>query len=1011
MAVTETNEKRFEQDIESYLLSDGGYVKGNQTFYDKSRAIDLTQLLAFIRNTQSKAWDRYSKIYGASAENQLYKRFQDEVVSKGLVHVLRNGIKDRGVDLKICYFEPASTINDVLVEKYNSNILSCTRQFRYSTENNNSIDMVLSLNGIPIVAIELKNQLTGQNVEHAKIQFMKDRNPKEILFQFNRRCLVCFACDHYDVWMTTELKGENTFFLPFNQGSNGAGQIGGSGNPPRDDYAIAYLWENVLQKDKLMAILQKYINVQIEEKTKIENGRKTTFKSAPKLIFPRYHQLDVVEKLVDSVKSIGSGKNYLIQHSAGSGKSNSIAWLTYRLAQLHNKLEEDVFQTVFVVTDRRVLNRQLQNTVTGFDHKIGQIVTITDKDNSTVLKEAIDDGKRIIITTLHRFPIIYQAVDAQKGKRFAIIVDEAHSSQTGNSAKKLKATLADTSIGVSEYADMNDVSENDVDTLDVITRELLSQGMHDNLSFFAFTATPKPKTLEMFGEPLPNGEYDSFHHYSMRQAISEGFILDVLKYYNTMESTCKIVKTVNDNPEYEEVPAVKAIRKYQKNHTDVMQQKVEIMVEQFRQVTLNKIGGKAKAMIVSPSRFHAVKYYHMINDYVLKKGYNDVKPLIAFSGTITVDGVEYTETQMNSTADLKISEAQLPDYFASDSFNLLLVADKYQTGFDEPKLHTMFVDKGLSGVKAVQTLSRLNRTCSGKNDTYVLDFVNNVDDIQTAFNTFYEDTKLEKALDVNIVYNYYDNMISYNVFNTEDVDKFVELYRKKNNQNNKDLGKISSHVQNAVNRYNDLNEEHRFAFRDCLKNFLRFYAYITQIVRMFDKDLHKTYLFCEFLFRLIPVNPSEPVKLEDKITLYNSKLTETFSGSIELDETSKDRILPPENPKKGAKKLDKKELLDNIIAKINLQSNLELSGVEMHIIEVIFDKMYFNNKALKKHAKMSDSDMFEKSIFPEEFDKTAQDCYSQQIDGYVKLFENTEFYKTIKNEMAKAMYLSLRSKK
>lgn len=1014
MSITETTEKRFEQDIESFLINEGGYIKGGQATYDKSKAIDLFLLKTFIENTQPKAWARFVKIYGANTESQLYKRFQEVVDDKGLIYVLRNGFKDRGIPIKVCYFKPASGLNSELVEKYEKNILTCTRQFYYSLQNTNTIDMVLSLNGIPIVAIELKNQLMGQSVDNAKLQYMQDRDSRELIFNFNKRVLVCFAADLYEVWMTTQLKGDKTFFLPFNQGSNGSGNIGDSGNPPREDnYVTAYFWERVLKKDALLAILQKYINVQIEEKTKIVSGRKVTFKDTPKLIFPRYHQLDVVEKLVDDVRERGAGKNYLIQHSAGSGKSNSIAWLTYRLAQLHNAMEEDIFQTVFVVTDRRILNKQLQNTVTGFEHKLGQIVTITDKDNSKVLKDAINDGKRIIITTLHRFPIIFTEVDSQKGKHFAVIVDEAHSSQTGNSAKKLKAALADTSKLVKEYAESQDVAEEDVDSYDVLVKQLLTQGKHNNLSFFAFTATPKPKTLEMFGEPLPNGQYDAFHHYSMRQAIAEGFILDVLKYYNTMENTWEIAKNTKENPEYEETPAVTAIKKYQKNHPYVMEQKVEIIVEQFRQVTLSKMHGKAKAMVVSPSRLHAVKYFKMIKEYCKKKGYDDVHPLVAFSGSVKEGDKEYTESMLNSTDELKISESQLTNYFASDAYNILVVADKYQTGFDEPKLHTMFVDKGLRGVKAVQTLSRLNRICAseGKVDTYILDFYNSEEDIQKSFQTFYEDTRLEKSLDVNIVYGYHDKMMSFCLWNDEDVDKFVKIYSKKGVQTAQDLGKIVAVIKPSVDRYNNLSDENRFAFRDALRNFIRFYAYITQVTRMFDTELHKAYLFSEYMFRLMPKTHREHINLENQIILVNSKLTETFSGSIDLNPTDKDKVVKPESPKKSTKKVDKTDLLENIIEKINFMYQGNFTKADRLIVETIFDRMFNASKKLKKHAKNSDEEMFEKSIFPDEFEKIAQKCYEESVDSFSKLFENKEFYTRVMSEMGKVMYLSLRSKK
>lgn len=1010
----DTTEKRFEQDIETYLLSEeGGYIKGSMATYDKSKAIDLLLLKTFISNTQPKAWDRFCKLYGTSADKQLYKRFDEEVQEKGLIHVLRNGIKDRGIEFKICYFAPSSGLNDDLVQKYNSNILTCTRQFYYSEKNTNSIDMVLSLNGIPVVSIELKNQLKGQCVENAKVQYMHDRDPKELLFNFNRRILVYFAADLYEVWMTTKLDRENTVFLPFNQGSNGAGNIGDAGNPSPendDDYVTAYFWKNVLQKDALMALLQRYISVQVEDKTKIENGRRVTYKDNPKIIFPRYHQYDVVEKVIADVEHRGAGKNYLIQHSAGSGKSNSIAWLTYRLATLHNEMEENIFSSVFVVTDRRVLNSQLQNTVLGFEHKAGQIVTITNKDSSEALKNAIDDGKKIIITTLYRFPIIYKQIGAQHGKNFAVIVDEAHSSQSGNSAKKLKAVLADTDKTIKEYADIYELADDEVDATDEIVLEMLTQGKHSNLSFFAFTATPKPKTLELFGELQPDGSYVAFHNYSMRQAISEGFILDVLQNYSTIENTWEIAKKIKENPEYEETPAMQAIRKYQKNHEHVIQQKIEIIVEQFRQVTLSKINGKAKAMVVCPSRLHAVKYYQMIKEYCNKKGYNDVKPLVAFSGVVNDDGVEYTESKLNSTDNLTISEAQLPDYFASDAYNMLVVADKYQTGFDEPKLHTMFVDKALRGVKAVQTLSRLNRTCKNKVDTYILDFVNSPEVIEKAFQTFYEDTKLVGALDINTVYSYYDRAVEFSLWSDDDVEKFVALYKKKGTQSEKDLGKITACMKYAVNGYNNLSSEKQDEFRSELKNFLRFYAYITQITRMFDQDLHKAYLFCEYLFRLLPKRHHERINLDDQVLLVNSKLTETFSGSIELKK-GEGAIVKPESKTSIKRKTDRKDLLENIIEKINLMYQGQFTEGDRVIVETIFDRIFHESKKLRKHAQNSDEEMFAKSIFPDEFEKIAEDCYAESMDSFAKLFENKEFYERVMAEMARTMYYSLRNKK
>ena len=1002
-----TKEKDFEADIEAYLLAEGGYRKGSMATFDAKRAIDMPTMMEFVQTTQPKMWERYEKVYGANAENQLYKIFQSNVASYGLIHVLRNGIKDRGMAIRFCYFAPASNLNEDLVEKYKNNILTCTRQFAYSTQNHNTIDMVLSLNGIPIVALELKNQLTGQNVANAKHQFMVDRDPKELIFRFNMRILAYFAVDLQEVAMTTCLQGENTFFLPFNQGSNGAGNIGDGGNPQNPNgYMTSYLWERVLKREMLLSLVQRYITVQESESISLVKGKQVK-KTSTRLIFPRYHQLDVVEKLVADTKATTCGKNYLIQHSAGSGKSNSIAWLTYRLASLHNEAEEEIFQTVFVVTDRRVLNRQLQNTILGFDHKVGQIETISDKDPSTKLKDAINDHKRIIITTLHRFPIIYKELDEHVGKNFAVIVDEAHSSQSGKSAEKLKTALADTDEALKELAEMEGKTEAELkDDMDVMTETLLAQGQHKNLYFYAFTATPKPKTLQTFGTMRADGSFDAFHHYSMRQAIDEHFIEDVLKFYTTLETSYEIAKAIRENPEYEEPPAARAIRAYHDNHEAVLAQKIEVVVEKFREITLHKIGGWAKAMLVSPSRAHAVRYLFMMREYCKKMGYTDVKPLVAFSGAVEYNGVEYTESQLNATEQYHITESNLPLYFGSDLYNILIVAEKYQTGFDQPLLHTMFVDKGLRGVKAVQTLSRLNRTCKGKNDTYILDFVNRAEDIVDSFKPFYEETILGEGVDVNVVYKYKTEIDAFHLWGEDAEEKVYKIYDSANKQQTAtDLGKLTSALKPVLDVYEILTEENQFKVRYLVKNFIRFYAYMAQIARTFDKELYKTYVFCEILYKLLPKTAHQKIDLSAKLALVNNKLTETFSGSLELHPTKEEKTLDPEKGGQGNKPEEKRDLLTNIIDKINLMYAGQFTEADRVIVETIFDKMQKGGATLKKQAKNSDPNMFAENIFPKEFEKIAQSCYMEQMDAFSKLFEDEQFYKRVMHEMAKAMYL------
>lgn len=758
-------EKQFESDIECSLLTYGGYAKGDAKAFDRTVALDVATLISFVKATQPKSWEKYETIYGTSCEKSFVERFCKEVRSLGLLSVLRHGFKDRGITFRVVYWKPETSINHTAQAQYEHNVLHCTRQLHYSVSNENSIDIVLFLNGIPVVSMELKNQFTGQDTDNAIRQYKFDRASKDTIFEFKNRVLVHFAVDLYNVFMTTRLQGVNTYFLPFNQGSNGSGNVGGKGNPQNPDgYQTAYLWEKVLAKDSLLEILHKYMHLQVEIKED-KNGNKTRKET---MIFPRYHQLDVVTRLLADVKANGAGHNYLIQHSAGSGKSNSIAWLSHRLSGLHNDLDQKIFRSVIVVTDRKVLDSQLQDTIYQFDHVDGVVQKI-DK-NAAQLKDAIDNGAPIIITTLQKFPVIYREVMGQK-HNFAIIVDEAHSSQTGEAARKLKKALADTSVALEEYARLEgELEESTPDQEDKILNELATQGQHDNLSFFAFTATPKDKTLQMFGTPTADGKYVPYHIYSMKQAIEEGFILDVLKNYVTYKNYYKIIKTIDDDPQIETSSGVKAITRYESLHPHNIAQKTAIMIEHFREVTKKQIGGKAKAMVVTSSRLHAVRYLNEFKRYIKSHGYDDLDVLVAFSGEVHDDGESYTEEKMNG-----IKESQLKATFHSDEYHMLIVAEKYQTGFDEPLLHTMFVDKKLSGVKAVQTLSRLNRTTRGKDSTFVLDFVNSAEDIQKSFEPYYEATVLEQATDPNVLYDLKNTLDKYRIYAQTEIDAFADL--------------------------------------------------------------------------------------------------------------------------------------------------------------------------------------------------------------------------------------------
>src|SRR5574344_2151466 len=981
-------EKNFEADIESWLLDEGGYEKGNQDNYDKERAIDMTALINYISKTQPKQWQRYLTIYGDNAERQLYKVFQQNVLDSGLIYVLRHGINDRGVELRVCYFAPASELNEDLVEKYKANVLTETRQFHYSLQNDNSIDMVLSLNGIPVIAIELKNQFRGQSIENSKRQWREDRDPQEFLFHFNNRILVYFGADLYEVCMATELKKDETFFMPFNQGSNGAGNVGGAGNPQAEngEYVTKYFWEKVLRRDMLLSILQRYISVQKEEKLKIivdKHGKEKEKKeSSVKIIFPRYHQLDVVEKLVEATKQQTDGHNYLIEHSAGSGKSNSIAWLTYRLASLHDLSQKDMFNSVFVITD---------------------------SDPSTKLRDTInDDNARIVICTLHRFPVIYKELTSRSGKHYAVVVDEAHSSQSGKSAEKLKAALADTDEALKEMAEIEGKTEEELETQkDALMEDLLSQGQHANLSCYAFTATPKPKTLQTFGIPYqdtnePDKEkFRPFHIYSMKQAIEEGFILDVLQNFTHVSTAYEIGKQIEDNPEYEETPATKAIKAYHDNHQHVIEQKTAIFVEKFREVTLHSMEGMAKAMIVCSSRAHAVRYYLQMKKYCAEKGYLDVKPLVAFSGTVIFHEQEYTETKLNSTEERTISEARLPLYFASDLYNVLIVAEKYQTGFDEPLLHTMFVDKKLKNVKAVQTLSRLNRWEKRKVDTYILDFSNTSEEIKKAFEPFYKGTELINPVDVNYVYKFRKDIEQYHLWTIEDEEHFYEIYAQHRDQKNV-LGALSNCYKPVMDRFEELEEEQKFEVRSKVKNFIRFYSYMTIIARTFDTKLLKAYYYAFYLYKVLPKTKHEHPDLNKKIMLINSQFKEgtpvsnSLKGGVDIIEKKKKTRVKPE---------DNRDLLKNIIDKVNIMYKGQFSEADRVIVESIYDKMMVTaKKKLTKQANNTDEKQFEESIFPQIFDEVARNCYSEQMDSFGKLFENTDFYKNVMTQMAKVMY-------
>ena len=1029
------SEKRFERDIESFLISpEGGYTQfcgqdeeGNWVHnrqHDVAKCIYMDVLCEFIEKTQPKEWAKYVKYYGANASEKLYHRLETTISNQGLLYVLRNGIEDMGCKLKVCYFKPESENSSLAAERYEANILGCTRQFRYSTANTNTIDMVLSVNGIPVVALELKNQLTGQDYHCAIKQFKDDRSSKEFAFRLNHRFLVYFAVDLYEAWMTTQLADGNTHFLPFNQGSNGAGVTGGAGNPRNPNgYDTSYLWEEVLQRDSMLDLIHRFISFVKEKEEVVKNGvTKTVTKE--KMIFPRYHQYDVVKKIMADVKANGVGNNYLIQHSAGSGKSNSIAWIAYRLASVHDAYNRGLFDSVIVVTNRVVLDGQLQDTINSFEHQVGLVEAIDDKKNSRSLAEAINDKRRIIICTIQKFLFAKKDMEKFRGRKFAVIIDEAHQGQNGESAKTLRRSLIDIGVAIKEYAEEAGIEEEEVDLTDEYINAVIGQGRHDNQSFFAFTATPKQTTIETFGTVVgvnENGESirAPFHVYSMRQAIEEGYILDVLANYTTVKEAFKLIKVSEDNPELIEGPTSRALFKYYKKHGYTIAQKTEMIMTNFLENCRYQINGKGKAMVVADNRANAVRYYLAIRNYIREHeaecAGSDV--MIAFSGEVTLEDYPsekpFTEATMNVdengkyiTTDKKFRKA-----FHSSQYNILVVANKYQTGFDEPLLHTMYVDKKLHDVTAVQTLSRLNRTTSGKNSTFVLDFENTEEDIKGAFLPYYEDTTMEGDTDINAAYDIRNKIYDYMIYNYDDVDGFNKFMVSNvgKNQDAAALGRLAGMFRPVIQRYKDLDEDDREASRDYIRRFNRIYSYVTQLVRLHDPELFHEYQYTTHLIKLLPrPNVIDFVDVDDKIRLEYASLTETFAGAIILDE--KPPIFVPGGsaaPKKNSKK---KDTLQSIIDKVNERFSGNFTDADRVIIEGIY-QMFMKDievKKFKKYAKDNSTEMFVKSLFPDKFRDIVTQCFLDNNDSFAKLFNDPDFYQKVQDSMAAELYKALR---
>lgn len=896
-------EMNFEEHIESHLLN-SGYRKRAPEEYDKALCLITAEVIQFIQVTQPKEFEKLEKQYGADTSPKLLERIAREVGKYGVLYVLRKGVADRGAKFKLAYFKPSSGMNPEHQTLYQGNRFSVVRQLKYSQKNENSIDTALFLNGLPIVTIELKNSLTGQTLENAEKQYKHDRLPNgEPLLAF-KRCLVHFAVGNEQASMTTHLQGEQTRFFPFNKDSE---------NPVNPNgHKTHYLWEDLWQASTLLELINNYLHVQaIAERSYDPTTGTVTEKVSEAFIFPRYHQLDVVRHLLKLVQADGVGKNYLVQHSAGSGKSNSIAWLAHQLASFYQKADdtERLFDSIIVVTDRRLLDRQLQNTIKQFEQTEGVVKKID--ENSAQLRDALKAGKAIIITTLQKFPVISASMTDLKGKRFAVIIDEAHSSQSGESAKHLKKTLT---VNL-EQAEIEDKTGDDLE--DEILKEIHARGKQSHISYFAFTATPKNKTLELFGIKDASGNFVAHHIYSMRQAIEENFILDVLKNYTTFKRYFKLIKTIPTDDEYEKKKAIRLLTSDVDLTPHAIEQKTRIMLDHFLEKTVHTIQGKGRAMVVTRSRLHAVKFYLTFRKVMEEKNL-PFKALVAFSGEVTDPETheKYTENSLNRLP----SKVAIEDAYKTPEYRILVVANKYQTGFDEPLLHTMYVDKKLDGVQAVQTLSRLNRTRSGKTDTLVMDFVNEAEDIQSAFQPYYQTTMLEEETDPNKLYDQQTQLKAFEIFTDTDVNEFAEILYTPDIP----LEKLQPVLDRCVILWGYKPEPDREDFRTTLQKYIRLYGFISQIITFEDVDLEKLYVFAKALNRKLPRRVSRlPYEIRDAVDLDSFRLQETYSGSIELEKAQGTVPGFGDGGMGGAS--DEKDLLSHIITTLNETYGINLT--------------------------------------------------------------------------------------
>lgn len=1002
-------EERFEATIEAHLLANG-YSSLSKDAYDIERAFFPDQVLDFIRETQAAELGRIEALLGDKTDEMLLKDLNFWLNSQGMLPVLRGGFKCHGRTFRVCFFKPAHAMNPELQAQYAANRLSVTRQLRYSRKNSNELDLVLSINGLPVVTVELKNPMTGQTVDNAIRQYKKDRDHRELLFEFKKRSLVHFAVDTELAYMTTRLAGSATFFLPFNQGEGG-----GAGNPPNaKGYRTSYLWEQVWQRESLLDIFARFLHLQVEDK-RTEDGKLVKKET---MIFPRYHQLTAVRELVDAARTEGAGNNYLVEHSAGSGKSNTIGWLAHRLGSLHNDSDERVFDSVIVITDRRVLDKQLQDTIYQFEHRQGVVQKI-DK-HSGQLAEALYNGVPIIISTLQKFPFVTKQLlrmAEERGdegenllprRRCAVIIDEAHSSQSGESATDLKEVLS--AWEIREEAEQYGSGDEEFESLGEMYRSMAKRGKQANLSFFAFTATPKHKTLAVFGREKVGKSGQAFHIYTMRQAIEEGFIMDVLQNYTTYATYYKLVQDCAEDPQVERKNAAKALARFMRLHPYNIAQKTEIMVEHFNTMTRHKIGGKAKAMVVTGSRLEAVRYKLAFDKYIREKKYHWIKTLVAFSGEVEDDRTytKYTEVGMNEG----IRETELPEKFDSPQYQVLLVAEKYQTGFDQPLLHTMYVDKRLAGIQAVQTLSRLNRMHPLKEDTFVLDFVNDPDGILESFKQYYEGSEMGEEADPNAMYVIKAELDAYGIYTREDLDAFVQVYFKnKKRQSQADHMALNAVIDTAVQRFATLKDEddgQAELIRGKMAALRNLYAFLSQIIPYQDTELEKLYTFLRYLLPKLPKRESGPrYSFDDDIRLEYYRIQKISEGSINLREGEAKSLNGPIEVGSGER--HEEELpLSQLIDVVNERFGTDFTEADQLFFDQIIEAAV-EEESLKEAAVVNPQEKFS-LLFSGMLQSLFIERMEQNEDIFGKFMNEKEFQNVVSEWISEKVYNRLRQK-